>query len=163
MAPRPRWYLTRGIIRDVTRPEIFTDAWARAWGEELRGSESYRAAAASWEGAIALTLEGDPDLGPPDDRTVLLDLWHGDCRDARTAESTDLERAPFVLRAPAAVWKRVLEGDLDPLLAVMSGKLALVRGSVAKLVPYSRASKELVSAARRIDASYPERWEVPSP
>jgi len=147
----------------VTRPRIFTDAWARAWGEELRDSESYRSAADSWEGAIALTLEGDADLGPPDDRSVLLDLWHGECRDARAAEPADLERAPFVLRAPAAVWKRVLEGDLDPLLAVMSGKLKLVRGNVARLVPYSQASKELVFAARRIDASYPEGWEAKNP
>lgn len=147
----------------MTKPEIFTDAWARAWGEELRASESYRSAAANWEGTLVMSLEGDPDLGPTDDRAVVLDLWHGDCRDARSAEPADLEQAPFLLRAPAAVWKRVLEGDLDPLLAVMSGKLGLVRGSVARLVPYSRASKELVLAARRIDASYPEGWEASDP
>jgi putative sterol carrier protein len=145
------------------KPEIFTDAWARAWGEELRASESYRSAAGGWEGAIALTLEGNGDPGALQDRSVLLDLWHGECRDARAAEPSDLERAPFLLRAPAAVWKRVLEGDLDPLLAVMSGKLELARGSVASLVPYSRASKELVLAARRIDATFPEGWEAPEP
>jgi len=147
----------------VSNPEIFTDAWARAWGDQLRTSESYRSAAARWEGAIAMVLEADAGLGLPGDRSVLLDLWHGECREARTATGSDLEQAPFVLRGAAAIWKRVLEGDVDPLFAVMSGKLKLARGSVAKLVPHARASKEMVLAARRVEASFPRQWEAESP
>lgn len=155
---RPGGASPRGIIGRVTNPEVFTDAWAHAWGEQLRTSDEYRSAADTWEGAIALVLEADAGLGLPESRSVLLDLWHGECREARAAEPADLEGAPFVLQGAAAVWKRVLEGDLDPLFALMSGKLQLVRGSVAKMVPYARASKEMVLAARRIEASYPEGW-----
>lgn len=142
----------------MTRPEIFTDAWARAWGDQLRDSDTYRSAAQSWEGAIAMVLLGDSELGPTEDRAVLLDLWHGECRAARAAEPSDLESAPYVLQGPAAIWKRVLEGDLDPLFALMSGKLKLTQGSVAKLVPYTQASQEMVRAARRVVSTVPEGW-----
>jgi putative sterol carrier protein len=141
----------------MSAPEIFTDSWARAWGEELGRSEVYRAAAAGWEGEVLLVLEGGDGLAVEGDRPVLLDLWHGECRDARAA--ADTERAPFELRASAAVWKRLLDGDLDPLFALMSGKLKLARGNVAQLLPYAQAAKEMVAAARRVEACYPAGWE----
>lgn len=140
-------------------PEIFTDSWARAWGEELGRSEVYRTAAVGWEGEVLLVLEGGDGLALEGDRPVLLDLWHGECRDARTATPADLEVAPFELRAAAGVWKRLLDGNLDPLFALMSGKLKLARGNVAQLLPYAQAAKEMVAAARRIEACYPAGWE----
>jgi putative sterol carrier protein len=143
----------------MTAPEIFTDAWARAWGEELRRSDLYRTAAAGWEGSILMVLESGEGLELVEDRPVLLDLRHGECRDARAASAADREAAPFVLTAGARVWKRLLTADLDPLFAVMSGKLRLDRGNVARLLPYTQAAKEMVAAARRIEAGYPAGWE----
>lgn len=160
MVVPPTRILSRVIIGAVTKPEIFTDPWARSWRRELTASEAYRSAAKKWEGALVLALEGDAELGPEDDRAVFLDLWHGECREARAARGADLERVPFALHGTAAVWKRVLQGDLDPLFALMSGKLKLTRGRVAQLVPFAQAAKEMVQAARRIEATYPRAWEI---
>ena len=52
-------------------------------------------------------------------------------------------------------WKRVLAGDLEPIFGIMSGKLELARGSLAKLVPQIAAARELVAAAARIDTVFP--------
>lgn len=138
--------------------EIFTDDWANAWADELRASDAYRAAAAGWEGSIALQMSsGDV---PAELVAVFLDLWHGDCRAARRASTSDLEQATFVIRAGEEVWRRVLERDLEPIFGLMSGKLDLARGSLARLMPYVTASRELVAAATR--SAEPSRATPPS-
>ncbi|MEM9293050.1 MAG: SCP2 sterol-binding domain-containing protein [Acidobacteriota bacterium] len=139
-------------------PEIFSAEWAQAWGDALDTSEAYREAASSWEGALVLVMSADPNLGIPSERAVFLDLEHGRCHEARLANDEDRAEAPFVLAAEPAQWKRVLESDLDPLLALMSGKIRLARGSLAKLTPQVKAARELVRTAANLEASVPEGW-----
>ena len=135
--------------------EVFSATWAAAWGEELGNSEAYREAAATWEGSMLLEITGDGgQTASP--RAVFVDLWHGECRAARSAEQRDLDTADYVIRAEAEIWRRVLAGDLEPIFGLMSGKLKLARGSLAKLTPYLAASRELVRAAARVDSSFPE-------
>jgi hypothetical protein len=102
--------------------EILTDAWAKAWGEALNASASYRGVAASWEGAVLVTVRGDPGHGI-EERAVFLDLWHGGCREARAARPGDLDAARYALTADAGTWAGLLSGSLDPMSAVMGGAL----------------------------------------
>lgn len=136
--------------------EVFTDPWAKAWADELRDSEAYRDAARSWEGSILLEMTGKTESMGIASRAVFVDLWHGDCRAARHAGETEQRQADYVIRGDIEVWKRILSGELEPIFALMSGKLQLVRGSLAKLTPYLAASRELVLAAARVDSSFPE-------
>ena len=138
--------------------EIFTEAWAIHWCRELTSSVAYHQAAARWEGALVLVLEADEALGIDQERVVFLDVHHGTCRGARSATPEDRQTAPFVLQGNAAAWRRILAGEIEPLTAVMTGKLRLAQGSLAKLLPYVQAAKELVAAARRIPATYPPGW-----
>ena len=135
--------------------EVFTDAWVDAWVAEIRTSDSYRQAAGTWEGSVALATVGLGG-GEASERGVYLDLWHGECREARVASDDDLQQADFVLAADLDVWRRVLARDLDPIMGLMTGKLKLRRGSLAKLTPQMNASKELVLAATRVPSSFPE-------
>lgn len=137
--------------------EILTDAWAKAWSEALNGSASYRAVAASWEGAVLVTVRGDPGRGV-EERAVFLDLWHGTCREARAARQGDLETARYALTADAGTWAGLLGGTLDPMTAVMGGALDLTKGSVASLFPHLAAAKELVAVARGLETSLPPGW-----
>lgn len=139
-------------------PEVFTAPWAEAWCAELNASEPYRKAAARWEGALVLVMTENPAMGVGKTRRLFLDLHHGSCRGARAATTDDAGSAPFVLEAPPAVWKRVLEGGLDPLLGLMTGKVRLARGSLAKLTPQVQAAKELVRSAGRLPTSFPPGW-----
>lgn len=134
--------------------EAFTDPWIEAWVEEIRHSEPYRQSAASWEGGLCLEVKEPAD--PSAHKAVYLDLWHGDCRGAHLASAEDLSTATFVLTAPLATWKQVFFGKVDPIFGIMTGKIKLSRGNVAKLAPYMQASKELVAAAVRVDTVFPE-------
>lgn len=135
--------------------EVFTASWAEAWTEEIRRSDKYRRAAATWEGSLVLEAKADAKSGMPEGRAVFLDLWHGLCRDSRIASPDDLATADYVLKADLATWKRVLGGELEPVLGIMSGQVKLQRGNVAKLAPYVQASREVVAAAGRIDSHFP--------
>ena len=135
--------------------EVFTQSWVQAWADELRSSEAYRLAAIKWEGALMVEMEADPDYGIDAERAVFLDLWHGDCRSGRLPIDGDQDNAEFIIRGPAAAWKRVLDGDLEPIFGIMSGKLKLTRGSMTALMPFVGAAKELVAAAVRTGGYFP--------
>ena len=133
---------------------IFSTEWAEHWREELNGSVAFQNASVGWVGTLALSSNGDP----PAREAVFVDLDSGRCLAARAASAEDLGTAQFVIGAEPATWRQLLSGALDPILALMSGHLALQRGSLAGLLPYALAAKELVAAATRVPTSFPEHW-----
>jgi putative sterol carrier protein len=135
--------------------EAFTDEWAAACCERINRHEGYRAAAAQWEDPIVLLLRTVPAEGGEPDRGFWLDLFHGSCRGVRRATAEDLDRAPFVLAAGPAVWRQVLSRQLDPIMALMTGKLKLDRGNLMTLAKHAAAAKQLVAAASEVETSWP--------
>ncbi len=133
--------------------EVFTHDWAVAWGEAIRASDAYRTAAQRWQWPIVITMALGPELP---ERSVFLDLFEGDCREARSAAETDRAAVPFIISGDFQSWKQVLERDLDPILALMTGKLKLTKGSLASLIPYVTSARELVAAASRLPYRLPE-------
>ncbi len=132
---------------------IFSDDWARARSEALNQNAAYRAAAATWEGAVLLRMLAEAPGAP--ERLVFLDLWHGECRAAHGAVAADEAPARYVLTGTPAAWRQVLTGATPPLLAIMTGKLKLTKGALADLLPFVNAAKELVSTAAAIPAEFP--------
>jgi putative sterol carrier protein len=136
--------------------EVFTAEWSAACCEALNRREAYRAAAAAWEGAIVLAMGPDPAQGIEEERAVFIDAHRGECRGARPATADDLASAPFVFRADPASWKRLLAREIDPVGAVMQGKLRLVRGSLMTLAKYAAAAREMVAAAADVGGTFPD-------
>jgi putative sterol carrier protein len=130
-----------------------SEEWMTIYRERINASEEYREAAATWEAPIAFAFEAEPDRGVPEDLWALLDLWHGECRDARMLAPAEGERAPYVIRAPYSRWKEVLRGDLDPVKGMMQGKLRL-QGDLATIVRYVRAANELVHLTTQVPTQF---------
>lgn len=131
--------------------QIFSQAWADAYQAELNSNEAYAEAGEDWEGPIALAVRADPERGIETDRAVVLDLYHGECREATVVEGDEIEdAADYVIEASLPTWYDVLDGDLQPLKALMFGKLKLVKGKLRDLTPYVRASKEMVESAMEV-------------
>src|SRR5512132_2277430 len=76
--------------------ELFSDRWAQQWCEALNDNAAYRAAAANWQGAVALVLTAT-NGGTP--RGVYMDAEGGVCRTARAATEADLAGAAYVFEA----------------------------------------------------------------
>ena len=124
---------------------LFSDAWAKACQIELNASAAYRESAATWEGAVVFIRRDAAG-----ERGVYVDLWHGECREARTLADGDVDRAPYVINGEEQAWADVLGGSLDPLVALALGRLKLVKGSLGALAFHIRSSRELVAAASRV-------------
>lgn len=132
--------------------EIFTPEWIAAWAARLNASAEYKQAAAAWEWPLILEMEEEPARAR---RQIYLDLFRGECRAARVAHPEDFARAPYVIGAKREHWEQTLRGELDPLVAIARGKLKLQKGGLFTLARYSNAAKQLVAAAREVDAPLP--------
>jgi putative sterol carrier protein len=130
-----------------------SDEWLRLYRDLINGSQEYREASQDWEGDIAFVMEAEPDRGVPDDLVAWLDLWHGECRGARMITAEGGERAAYGIRAPYSRWREVLEGRLEPVKAMVQGKLKL-RGDLAEIVRHVRAAKELVNLTTRVPTDF---------
>lgn len=136
-------------------PIAFSEEWARAWCAALNASDAYRAAASAWEGSVALAATApDGSRGP----AVFLDLCHGSCQGARVASAEDLEAATYLIEALPATWRDVLAAQTSPLMALMSGRLKLVRGEMARLVPHANSARELLHLAGSVETDFPAGW-----
>lgn len=135
--------------------EVFTEEWSHACCDQLNRHEPYRTAASAWEGAIVMVMRADPKAGVDEDRAAFFDLHHGACRGARLASPEDREQAAYVMTAPPRVWKQIFGRELEPISAIMFGKLKLERGSMFTLARYTAAAKEMVVAASLVEADFP--------
>ena len=117
--------------------------WLTLYQDLINGSQEYRESSRDWEGDIAFVMEAEPDRGVPEDLIAWLDLWHGECRGARMITGEEGEAAAYGISAPYSRWREVVEGRLEPVKAMVQGKLKL-RGDLAEIVRHVRAAKELV-------------------
>jgi putative sterol carrier protein len=111
-----------------------SEAWLKALVEILNKDTHYAETARNWEGDMVCVVESDEDEAPPL-AVMYLDLWHGQCRAARSLDpvAEPLPSAKFVLRAPRRHFLKVVLGELDPMQAMMTRRLR-VEGNMAYML-----------------------------
>ena len=132
------------------------EEWGRLYMEEINNSPEYAEAAATWEGDLVFVYEREPDKNVPNDVYAWLDLWHGKCRDVAVLDTPDdprAQNAQFTISAPYSRWKSVMRGELEPVKAMMQGKIKL-RGDLPTIVKYVKASNVLVDLAGKVPTEF---------
>lgn len=132
----------------------FTPEWAEAFRGAIEADTAYRAAAAAWTWPVAFVLDAAPEYGYADAVAMQLHLERGRCH-AAALVAPDAITAPVALRAPYAVWKSVVRGELDPVLAVTGGKFRVSAGAMT-LMTQPRAATALVACARAVPTLFPD-------
>ncbi|HVE64823.1 MAG TPA: SCP2 sterol-binding domain-containing protein [Mycobacteriales bacterium] len=130
--------------------------WLAEFQDVVNASAEYADAAATWEGDLVFVYEKEPDKGVPADVYAWLDLWHGKCRDAAILDGPEDPRAvgaKFTITAPYSRWKSVMKKELDPVKAMMQGKLK-VKGDLPTIVRYVRASNVLTDLTTQLDTQF---------
>lgn len=130
-----------------------SEEWMALYRDAINASPEYRTAAADWEGAIVYVFDPEPDKGLAGEVWGYFDLWHGECRSARQITPEESADAKFVIRAPYSVWKKVMKKELDPLRAVMQGKLRM-KGDMATVMRYMKATQALNEIAAGVPAEF---------
>jgi putative sterol carrier protein len=136
-------------------PQFPSEEWLKEYVARINDSPAYKEAAASWEGDVAYVIEAEPDKGVPEDVWAWLDLWHGECREAKIVSSEEGEKSRFVIRAPYTRWKEVIRKELDPVKGMMQGKLKL-KGDLPTIVRYVKAANELVNLSQTVPTEFPD-------
>ncbi len=129
-----------------------SDEWIKAMMVEVNNSESYRKAAAKWEGDFYFVCE--PGAGVPEPVVLYMDLWHGEARDAGEVADETAISPEFIIRAPIGTWRRVIEKKLDPIQGMITGQLKL-KGTMSKIMRYPKAASELVNCATKVSTEFP--------
>jgi putative sterol carrier protein len=125
--------------------------WLVELESRLNASEAYAKAAATWEGDCIFVIQ--PDANYQETSYGYINLQHGKASDARMLKSLDEQKALFTMSAPFGTWRKVMEGRLDPLQAMFSGKIKVV-GSMAQIQRTPKATYELTKIATQIDTDW---------
>jgi putative sterol carrier protein len=131
--------------------EFPSDEWIKELSNRLNQSESYERAARDWEGDFVFVVE--PDDAHDDTAYLYLGLYRGKSPAAAMVESEDERHTEFVIRAPFGAWRRVIEGELDPIQGMMTRRLKL-SGNMMKIMRYPKAAQEIVACC----AEVPTDW-----
>lgn len=132
-----------------------TQEWYDVYMEEINNSKAYEEAARTWEGDLYFIVEKG---GPVKERIYgYVDLYHGKCRKAEVVTDPKKYDPEFVILAPYAIWKRICLKQLDSTQALITKQSKLIpgsRGTLAKIMRYTKASNELTNITARI----PTEW-----
>jgi putative sterol carrier protein len=128
-----------------------SEEWVKELCNRLNASQEYAQAAANWEGDNIFVVSPDTDY--PHTTYFYINLQHGKASDPQMLHSPDEKKALFTTSAPFGTWRRVIEGRLDPLQGIFSGKLKLV-GSLAQVQRYPKATYMLTKIAAQIDTDF---------
>lgn len=129
-----------------------TDEWIKALMAELNASAEYREAAKSWEGDFAFVVAPGPEVPAP--VQLYMDLWHGECRSAYVVAEPLAKPPEFTIEAGLPTWRKVVEGRLDPIQAIVTRQLKL-SGPMIKVMRAPRAAMALVGCCTRIETQWP--------
>lgn len=87
-----------------------------------------------------------PDAHATHGPGIYLDLYHGQCREARFVADPTVVEPEFALRATRENWQRLMRHELEPIKAFLNGTIKL-SGNPAKLMRFVNAAKELLETA----------------
>jgi len=130
-----------------------SDEWINELSRLLNESESYEQSAKDWEGDFVFVIH--PDDAQPETAYLFLGLKHGKSTGAALLQSGDERPAEYTISAPYGTWRKVIDGDLDPIQGMMMRKLKL-QGNLMKIMRYPKAAKEIVTCCASVPTEWPE-------
>ena len=137
----------REIMEEGMSYKFPSEEWFQRYVDELNGSKEYEEAAKDWEGDFMYVVL--PDKGLEKEYVYYLDLYHGKCRDHYPVENRDARNAEFMLIGKYSNWRKLGDGKLDGMRAILTGKMKL-KGNMSKAMRYTKAAAELTKAATRV-------------
>ena len=121
-----------------------TDEWVEDYVKALNDNPKYLDAAKTWEGDFLFTVTAEGALDH--DFQFYLGLFHGKATKGYiVGPDGPKEDAPFKVSGKYNNWVEVLTKKLDPVQALMQGKLKLT-GNMGKVMRAVKAAQELVNS-----------------
>ncbi len=132
-------------------PVFPSEEWVSQYIEKINQSREYEDAARKWEGDFTFIILKDEKL--PQTANLYLDLFHGKCRSGKLSFGDSAPKSEFIYSGPYRNWIRLLNGELDPIQSILTGKFKL-KGPMMKIMRYTRAAKALVNTANQVETEF---------
>ena len=113
-----------------------SEEYIKAVMDVLNNDSRYAEIARDWEGDLLFIVEpSDGDEGVDLPMMIYMDLWHGQCRDARVIdpEMDEVPETAFVLSGTRDNFLKVLTGELEVIQSMITRKLTL-KGSLTYMM-----------------------------
>jgi len=144
--------IERGYVLQETKLKFPSEEWMARFVEELNKNQDYREAAKDWEGDMILVVNAGP--GIEKEWAAYLDLWHGECRGWSILPGRNAKKAEFVIEGPLQNWIKLINGEMDPVRALMGRKIKIT-GSMMKIMRNVSTSTEFTKNSRRVPTEFP--------
>ncbi len=128
-----------------------SEEWIKEFQSQMNASEVFEKAGKGFVGDWVFIVEADAAY--PETIYFFISLSHGKCPDAAMLASENEREAQYVVRAPFSTWREVIEGKLDPIRGMMTGKLKL-KGNLAKVMRYVKAANEMMECVMRVPTDF---------
>jgi putative sterol carrier protein len=127
--------------------------WAKEVQRICNADPEFKDAVQDFSGKMMFHIEADEKLAK--DVCVFLDI--GDAQVKEAAEYADMKDRPdtdYILSAKYAQWKDVITGQLEPLRAIMTRKMKLVKGSQLKILKYVKFTLKMMDITKTVDSFF---------
>lgn len=128
----------------------------RSVRRKAQQSEDYAEDGAEWgvdfDGSFLFEIQPD-DVYDGDPIYLYLDLYDGNCRDTSVLSDADEVDQGFALRAGYSDWKALINGELNPIEAILSGPFEL-EGDRIKVMQWSSAGVTMTELAAEVDTEF---------
>ncbi len=133
-----------------------SDAWIKELQEICNADPEFRELSAHFSGKLIFRIEAEPGvLEKPVFLFCLPD--RGEVKEAlEIASPEERPDAEYIITGKYGVWKNVVQGKQEPLRALMTRKLKLIKGKQLKLLKEVKLALKLISNCTRVDAEYPD-------
>lgn len=136
--------------------EVGSKQWAQALRELVNDLPLLREIGGDFSASYGLCFEvDDPDEGS-DTRRAIIRIESGVVTDADEVDEAAYDRADVRLRAGCDAWGQVLDGVVEPLKAILLGRVKM-DGDRLLLMRGLPSAKALIEAARELDAEFSGR------
>ncbi|MCK4370167.1 MAG: SCP2 sterol-binding domain-containing protein [Candidatus Lokiarchaeota archaeon] len=131
--------------------KILSEEWVEAFGKAINENPDYKPSALTWEGDMLLVIEPSGKLDH--EVRVFIGLHHGECTGTRLVPEGEEVETEYTMAGPYDNFVAVTKKEIDPIRAIMAGKLRL-EGDMAKLMRNTKAALEIVNSLGRFEFEF---------
>jgi putative sterol carrier protein len=133
-----------------------SDEWIKELDRICNEDPEFKDAAGSFSGKFIFQIEKEP--GKLDETAFLtVQVKDGVSSEAKALASLDeLPDADYIVTGKYSAWKNVVQAKLEPLRAIMTRKLKLIKGSQLKILKEVKLTLKIMNNCVKVDAVYPD-------
>ena len=130
--------------------------WTDAFKEAVNQNQDFAQASKEWtEGSLALVVEANVEAGLIRDMAILLDMHAGHCRRAAYVDAEEARKqADLVIEAGDDLWKEIVEGKLNPTMALLQWNLKVTKGRLPTVIKHAPLIRHLIVCAAQVPAAF---------